>query len=57
MDESHVEAEVATLRTEITRLGTAKDDGTVEVTFGVLFDDERCVGCRGRVCRAALWSA
>lgn len=30
------------LKTELVRVGDKQDDGTYDVTFGVLFDDERC---------------
>lgn len=37
-----VEAEVEQLKVEIVRLGEAQDNGEVHVTFGKLFDDDRC---------------
>ena len=37
-----VEEEVAQIAVEIVRLGSSAADGSVEVTFGVLFDDDRC---------------
>ncbi|TMX05265.1 hypothetical protein EJD97_025435 [Solanum chilense] len=38
----NVEEEVERLKEEIKRLGTAQDDGSYKVTFGVLFNDDRC---------------
>ncbi|XP_051134659.1 costars family protein [Andrographis paniculata] len=38
----NVEEEVGRLKEEITRLGNRQDDGSYKVTFGVLFNDERC---------------
>ncbi|KAI3725553.1 hypothetical protein L1987_65343 [Smallanthus sonchifolius] len=38
----NVEEEVEKLKVEIQRLGTKQEDGSVKVTFGVLFNDDRC---------------
>ncbi|GAB2292044.1 hypothetical protein Dimus_036322 [Dionaea muscipula] len=38
----NVEEEVERLRQEIKRLGKIQDDGSFQVTFGVLFNDDRC---------------
>ncbi|KAH0776694.1 hypothetical protein KY290_008105 [Solanum tuberosum] len=38
----NVEEEVERLKEEIKRLGVAQDDGSYKVTFGVLFNDDRC---------------
>ncbi|CAN6555347.1 hypothetical protein ACFX13_002871 [Malus domestica] len=38
----NVEEEVERLREEIQRLGKLQDDGSYKVTFGVLFNDDRC---------------
>lgn len=38
----NVEEEVERLKGEIRRLGTAQDDGSYKVTFGVLFNDDKC---------------
>ncbi|KAI7993036.1 Costars family protein [Camellia lanceoleosa] len=38
----NVEEEVERLKEEIKRLGKAQDDGSYKVTFGVLFNDDRC---------------
>ncbi|KAK4476930.1 hypothetical protein RD792_016099 [Penstemon davidsonii] len=38
----NVEEEVGRLREEIKRLGKPQDDGSYTVTFGVLFNDDRC---------------
>ncbi|KAK7092933.1 costars family protein ABRACL-like [Littorina saxatilis] len=38
----NVEHEVQLLKEEIKRLGTQAEDGHPEVTFGVLFNDEKC---------------
>ncbi|GFS34538.1 hypothetical protein Acr_00g0034550 [Actinidia rufa] len=38
----NVEEEVERLKEEIKRLGKAQDDGSIKVTFGVLFHDDRC---------------
>jgi len=38
----NVEEEVKLLAEEIRRLGTKQSDGTVNVTFGQLFHDDRC---------------
>ncbi|XP_076919229.1 costars family protein-like [Bidens hawaiensis] len=38
----NVEEEVEKLKVEIQRLGTKQDDGSYKVTFGVLFNDDRC---------------
>ena len=43
MNTQQVEHEVALLQEEIRRLGKASPDGaTVVVTFGTLFNDDRC---------------
>lgn len=41
-DTSQIEEEVDQLRFEIVRLGKKQDDGKYIVTFGDLFDDDRC---------------
>ncbi|KAG0569151.1 hypothetical protein KC19_6G068800 [Ceratodon purpureus] len=38
----NVDEEIERLKTEIGRLGTKNDDGSVAVKFGTLFNDERC---------------
>ncbi|OWM63657.1 costars family protein [Punica granatum] len=38
----NVEEEVGRLKDEIKRLGTIQSDGSYKVTFGVLFNDDRC---------------
>ncbi|XP_021291037.1 costars family protein [Herrania umbratica] len=38
----NVEEEVERLKEEITRLGKIQPDGSYKVTFGVLFNDDRC---------------
>ncbi|KAL3515474.1 hypothetical protein ACH5RR_022376 [Cinchona calisaya] len=38
----NVEEEVERLKEEIKRLGKPQDDGSYKVTFGVLFNDDRC---------------
>ncbi|CAK9322150.1 unnamed protein product [Citrullus colocynthis] len=38
----NVEEEVERLKEEIQRLGKLQDDGSYKVTFGVLFNDDRC---------------
>ncbi|KAK4777053.1 hypothetical protein SAY86_005741 [Trapa natans] len=38
----NVEEEVERLKEEIKRLGAAQPDGSYKVTFGVLFNDDRC---------------
>ncbi|GAB4853334.1 hypothetical protein Ancab_017513 [Ancistrocladus abbreviatus] len=38
----NVDEEVGRLREEIKRLGQIQDDGSYKVTFGVLFNDDRC---------------
>ncbi|KAJ0441739.1 putative Costars domain-containing protein [Helianthus annuus] len=38
----NVEEEVEKLKVEIQRLGTKQEDGSYKVTFGVLFNDDRC---------------
>ncbi|XP_011653450.1 costars family protein isoform X1 [Cucumis sativus] len=38
----NVEEEVERLKEEIKRLGKLQDDGSYKVTFGVLFNDDRC---------------
>ncbi|KAK1316961.1 Costars family protein [Acorus calamus] len=38
----NVEEEVGRLREEIKRLGELQSDGSYKVTFGVLFNDDRC---------------
>ncbi|KAJ1691717.1 hypothetical protein LUZ63_015872 [Rhynchospora breviuscula] len=38
----NVEEEVGRLKEEIQRLGQAQSDGSYKVTFGVLFNDDRC---------------
>ncbi|KAJ7968312.1 costars family protein [Quillaja saponaria] len=38
----NVEEEVERLKEEIKRLGKVQDDGSYKVTFGVLFNDDRC---------------
>ncbi|KAK1268329.1 Costars family protein [Acorus gramineus] len=38
----NVEEEVGRLREEIKRLGQLQSDGSYKVTFGVLFNDDRC---------------
>ncbi|KAK9677398.1 hypothetical protein RND81_11G140700 [Saponaria officinalis] len=38
----NVEEEVEKLTVEIKRLGQIQDDGSYQVTFGVLFHDDRC---------------
>lgn len=38
----NVEEEVGRLQEEIKRLGQVQDDGSYQVTFGVLFNDDRC---------------
>ncbi|XP_052205231.1 costars family protein [Diospyros lotus] len=38
----NVEEEVQRLEEEIKRLGKLQDDGSFKVTFGVLFNDDRC---------------
>ena len=42
MNQEVVDHEVQMLREEITRLGEKQDDGSINVTFGTLFNDERC---------------
>jgi hypothetical protein len=37
-----VDEEVELLRHEIRRLGKAQDNGEVHVTFGTVFNDDRC---------------
>ncbi|XP_021776250.1 costars family protein-like [Chenopodium quinoa] len=38
----NVEEEVGKLQEEIKRLGQIQEDGSYKVTFGVLFNDDRC---------------
>ncbi|XP_011087958.1 costars family protein [Sesamum indicum] len=38
----NVGEEVERLKEEIKRLGQPQDDGSYKVTFGVLFNDDRC---------------
>ncbi|KAJ0078209.1 costars family protein [Pistacia vera] len=38
----NVEEEVQRLKEEIQRLGKVQPDGSYKVTFGVLFNDDRC---------------
>ncbi|RAL49442.1 hypothetical protein DM860_012875 [Cuscuta australis] len=38
----NVEEEVERLKEEIKRLGKIQDDDSYKVTFGVLFNDDRC---------------
>ncbi|XP_067686768.1 costars family protein ABRACL-like [Haliotis asinina] len=38
----NVEHEIGLLKEEIKRLGSPGPDGNVQVTFGVLFKDDRC---------------
>ncbi|XP_060205578.1 costars family protein [Lycium barbarum] len=38
----NVEEEVERLKEEIKRLGVPQHDGSYKVTFGVLFNDDRC---------------
>ncbi|WOG84630.1 hypothetical protein DCAR_0103814 [Daucus carota subsp. sativus] len=38
----NVEEEIDRLREEIQRLGKIQADGSYKVTFGVLFNDDRC---------------
>ncbi|XP_073143915.1 costars family protein [Henckelia pumila] len=38
----NVEEEVGRLKEEIKRLGTPQGDGSYKVTFGMLFNDDRC---------------
>ncbi|KAL8238361.1 hypothetical protein R6Q59_019442 [Mikania micrantha] len=38
----NVEEEVEKLKAEIQRLGIKQDDASYKVTFGVLFNDDRC---------------
>ncbi|WCJ18228.1 Costars family protein ABRACL [Euphorbia peplus] len=38
----NVDEEVQRLREEIQRLGSIQPDGSYKVTFGVLFNDDRC---------------
>ncbi|KAG7977399.1 hypothetical protein I3843_05G029500 [Carya illinoinensis] len=38
----NVEEEVERLKEEIKRLGKVQDDGSYKVTFGILFNDDRC---------------
>ncbi|KAE8708394.1 Costars family protein [Hibiscus syriacus] len=38
----NVEEEVERLKEEIQRLGQIQPDGSYKVTFGVLFNDDRC---------------
>ncbi|KAI4367508.1 hypothetical protein MLD38_023239 [Melastoma candidum] len=38
----NVEEEVERLKEEIKRLGKIQEDGSCQVTFGVLFNDDRC---------------
>ncbi|KAE8008326.1 hypothetical protein FH972_004847 [Carpinus fangiana] len=38
----NVEEEVERLKEEIKRLGKVQDDGSYKVTFGTLFNDDRC---------------
>ncbi|KAK9287022.1 hypothetical protein L1049_015430 [Liquidambar formosana] len=38
----NVEEEVERLKEEIKRLGKIQDDGSYKVTFGVLFNDDKC---------------
>ncbi|KAL6218352.1 PREDICTED: costars family protein [Fragaria vesca subsp. vesca] len=38
----NVEEEVERLKEEIKRLGKVQADGSYKVTFGVLFNDDRC---------------
>ncbi|XP_057515987.1 costars family protein-like [Amaranthus tricolor] len=38
----NVEEEVGKLQEEIKRLGQIQQDGSYKVTFGVLFNDDRC---------------
>ncbi|KAA8536390.1 hypothetical protein F0562_028868 [Nyssa sinensis] len=38
----NVEEEVGRLKEEIKRLGKIQDDGSYKVTFGVLFNDDKC---------------
>ncbi|EEF39775.1 costars family protein [Ricinus communis] len=38
----NVEEEVERLREEIQRIGKIQPDGSYKVTFGVLFNDDRC---------------
>ncbi|PVD35995.1 hypothetical protein C0Q70_02965 [Pomacea canaliculata] len=38
----NVEHEIQLLKEEIQRLGTPGPDGKLEVTFGILFNDDKC---------------
>ncbi|XP_021717243.1 costars family protein-like [Chenopodium quinoa] len=38
----NVEEEIGKLQEEIKRLGQIQEDGSYKVTFGVLFNDDRC---------------
>ncbi|KAI4299172.1 hypothetical protein L6164_032655 [Bauhinia variegata] len=38
----NVEEEIQRLREEIKRLGKVQEDGSYKVTFGTLFNDDRC---------------
>lgn len=38
----NVDEEIERLKTEIGRLGTKNDDGSITVKFGTLFHDDRC---------------
>jgi len=38
----NVDQEIERLKTEIGRLGTKNDDGSITVKFGTLFHDDRC---------------
>jgi len=38
----NVDEEIERLKTEIGRLGTKNDDGSITVKFGTLFNDDRC---------------
>lgn len=38
----NVEHEITLLKEEMKRLGSPNSDGNVSVTFGVLFNDDRC---------------
>ncbi|XP_074275807.1 costars family protein [Silene latifolia] len=38
----NVEEEIEKLKEEIKRLGQTQSDGSCQVTFGVLFHDDRC---------------
>jgi hypothetical protein len=42
MNQEAVDHEIQLLREEMTRLGETQADGSVTVTFGTLFSDERC---------------